>query len=524
MGQRPPERILRVGQLNRYVRVKLERWGQVWVEGELSDVSRASSGHLYFCLNDGVEPAQIRAVMFRGDARFAKAEMRDGERVRVRGRFTFYEPRGGLQIVVRLALPAGEGDRREQLARLKKKLAKEGLFAPARKRRLPRFPSVVGVVTSRRGAALHDVVRVASGRAPVRLVVAHCQVQGPDAPASIRAALRRVARVPGLEVVILTRGGGASEDLAAFDDEAVARAVAALHVPVVSGVGHEVDETVVDLVADVRAATPSNAAELVVPDRGALAAELASHRRHLEQGLEMQIGRERLRLERLARRLADPRRALGGVRQRFFGAARALERAARRTVAGRRQALNGWVQRLGRLDPRTRLAGDRARLARSDRALERAVERRVAADRHRFQALAHRLRRQDPRARLDRDRARLEGLRHRLEQTAGEVTRDRRRRLVDAGAALRLTVGPTLGRGRAELAEVAARLSALSPLRVLGRGYAIALHEPTGRALTRAEEAAIGDRVRVRLARGTLLTEVRAIEPGEDGRDGDGEA
>src|SRR5690606_4412542 len=163
----------------------------------------------------------------------------------------------------------------------------EGLFSRERKRPLPRYPRVVGLVTSREGAAVHDVVRVASARAPVRLVVSHCQVQGPEAPVSIVRAIRRICRLPGLEVIIVTRGGGASEDLFAFNDERVARAIAACPVPVVSGVGHEIDETIADLVADVRAATPSNAAELVVPDGAALRAEIHYHRRRLERALEV---------------------------------------------------------------------------------------------------------------------------------------------------------------------------------------------------------------------------------------------
>lgn len=513
MRGQEPERILRVGQLNRFVRVKLERWGDVWVEGELSDVSRSQAGHLFFCLNDSVEPAQVRAVMFQGDARVTRAKMKDGERVRVRGRFTFYEPRGALQIVVRTALAAGEGDRSEQRARLKQKLAKEGLFAAERKRPLPRFPSVVGLVTSRRGAALHDVIRVATSRAPVRLVVSHCQVQGPDAPSSIVAALRRVSRLPGLEVIILTRGGGASEDLAAFDDEDVARAIAGCPVPVVSGVGHEVDETIADLVADLRAATPSNAAERVVPDRGALAAEIASYRRHLEQALEMQLGRERLRLERLERRLMDPRRALGGVRHRFHTASSSLERAVNRSLARDRQRLHALVHRLGRLEPGSRLAKERGQVSAAESRLERAMARSLLGHRHRFSALQRRLDGVDPRALLARDRARFGALVHRLEQAAIPLVREQRLRLRDQTARLQRTMRPALAQRRAGLAEIAAKLDALSPLRVLSRGYAIALHEPTGRALLRASDVNIGDRVRVRLHRGTIVTEVRGIEP-----------
>lgn len=463
MQRKEPARIYRVAELSRRVRAKVESWGEVWVEGELSDVSRATSGHLYFTLNDGVEQAQLRGVMFRGDARFARAKMQDGERVRMLGTLSLYEPRGTFQVLARVALTAGAGDRAAELARLKKKLAAEGLFAPERKRKLPRFPSVIGLVTSREGAAVHDVIRVASGRAPVRLVVSHCQVQGAEAPPSIVRAIRRICRLPGLDVVIVTRGGGATEDLWAFNDERVARAIAACPVPVVSGVGHEVDETIADLVADVRAATPSNAAELVVPDAGALRAELEFHRRRLERALEVRTGQGRLRLERLERRLADPRRALSGVRHRFVASNADLERA------------------MGRV-----LASERARLG----------------------ALTHRLGRLDPRAALARDRAALVGLTHRLRSIEKPLIDERRRAFASLEATLRASMRPRLNEARGSLASLAGRLSALSPLSILARGYAIAIHEETGKALLSSSEASVGDRVNVRLAEGQMVVRV----------------
>ena len=472
MSSAEPAPVLRVGQLNRFVARKLDGWREVWVEGELSDVKRAPSGHVFFNLNDGTEPAQIAVVMYRGDARHVRAKMQNGERVRVRARFSFYEPRGRMQLIASRALPAGEGDRKEQLERLKKKLAAEGLFAIERKRPLPLYPALVGLVTSRQGAALHDVVRVAAGRAPVRLVVAHCQVQGPDAAASIAAAIRRIGRLPGLEVVIVTRGGGGSEDLGAFNEEPVVRAIAACPVPVVSGVGHEVDEALADLVADVRAATPSNAAEIVVPDRAALEAELDARARRVQQALAHHLGRERLRLERLERRLADPRRALGGVRHRFERSIDALERAAR-----------------GRL----------------------------TVDAQRLDGLTRRLTHEHARAALALDRARLVALSHRLERMGPTLVSPARRNIAILVAAL----GPAGRLGtrtaRARLGELAARLGSLSPLAVLSRGYAIAIHEPTGRALVASSEAAVGDAIRVRLAKGSLLAEVRrTLEPEDD--------
>ena len=460
-------RVYRVAELNRRVRLRLEQWGEVWVEGEIADASRAASGHVYFTLADSREPAQIRVVMFRGDARFARAKLEDGEHVRLLGRLSLFEPRGTFQLLARVARLAGEGDRRAELERLKKKLAAEGFFAPERKRSLPRFPRVVGVVTSRDGAALYDIERVAAARAPVRLVLSHCQVQGPDAPESIALALWRISRLPGLEVLILARGGGASEDLSAFNDERVARAIAACPVPVVSGVGHETDDTIADLVADVRAATPSNAAELVVPDREALASELAHARRRLERALEVRVGRARLALERAERALGDPRRHVVATRDVLRASERALERAMGRAIAAHRAEAELLARRLGLLDPRRALATDRARL----------VE-----------------------------------LEARLRETSRAIAASRE--IDDLHERLRLALPPRLARERGALGALAAKLDALSPLGILARGYAIALSDASGKAIVHAKDVAIGDTLTVRVHEGVLRATVTGVEDG----------
>jgi exodeoxyribonuclease VII large subunit len=435
-------RVYRVGQLNRMVRLTLEdRWGDVWTEGELSDVSHAGSGHVYFTLNDEEEQAQVRGVMFRTDARRSKAKLEDGARVRMRGALSLFEPRGSFQFIARIALPQGLGDLHAQFEAVRKKLEAEGLLDPARKRRLPKLPRVLGVVTSEHGAALHDIVRVASERCPVHIVIAPCLVQGRDAPRSIVFALRALARVPGLDAVIVGRGGGAAEDLVAFNDERVARAIAKFPVPVVSAVGHEVDVTIADVVADVRASTPSNAAELCVPDRRALVAELGSHRRALERAMEMRVHKSRLRLERSGQRLSDPRALL---------------------------------------------AQGRARIARAEQRMAQCVRGRLRAERAALREQVDRLARRDPRFLCAQDRARLHELRGRLSSLARTLTQRR----------------------HALLSQRAARLHALSPLAVLARGYAIALHEPSGRALLRAGDAADGDVVRLRLHEGELRTRV----------------
>jgi exodeoxyribonuclease VII large subunit len=467
----PAPRVLRVAELNRIARFALEdRFPDLWVEGELNDVSRPASGHVYFTLCDADPPAQVRGVMYRSDARRTRAKLENGVRVRLRCSLTIYEPRGSFQVIARIALPAGDGDRAAQVARIRQKLAAEGLLDPARKRPLPRVPRVIGVVTSRDGAAIHDVIRVAHARYPVRIVLAHCQVQGPDAPQSIVAAIRSIQRLPDLDVVLVVRGGGAAEDLSAYDDESVVRAVAECRVPTVSGVGHEIDVTLVDLVADVRAATPSNAAEIAVPDRNQLRAEIEHLERALARQFDQRIQRERLKIERLLRRLPDPRRRLGPARQSLASLRAALERAIARRIGEARRELERWRTQLAVHDPQARLSRDRARLRGFGDRLERAMRDFIARER--------------------------------------QMVRDLERALVGRGPAV-------TGARRAELTALAAKLEVLSPLAILARGYAIVLHVPSGRALVRARDAAAGDHVRVRLHRGTLDAVVERVQPEE---------
>lgn len=439
------ERVFRVAEVNRAVRLTLEdNWGNVLIEGELSDVRRAK-GHVYFSLNDEEDPAQLRGVMFASDVRRTKAPLEDGARVRFRGTLSLYAARGQFQLIARSAKLAGEGDLAAQFRRLREKLEAEGLLDPERKRPLPDLPRVVGVVTSRTGAALHDIIRVASERCPVQILVADCRVQGEDAPRSIVAALELIQRVDDLDVVIVSRGGGSAEDLWAFNDEGVARAIAACRVPVVSGVGHEVDVTIADLVADVRASTPSNAAEIVVPEREALLRDVQSLERRLSQALDNRIGGFRLRLERLLRPLYGARRVLAPTRERL-------------------------------------------------------------ADLH------QRLMRLDPRSVLRRDQRLLAGLTERLRDAGRMPIRGGRERLMSLRLPLLARGRPMVREARGAYAELCAQLDALSPLRVLERGYAIAIHESTGRAVRSDSEVRPGDRLRVRVFDGEFGAKVEPHE------------
>jgi exodeoxyribonuclease VII large subunit len=378
MGPEPKKQerpILRVLEVVRVARGLLEKGlPDVWVEGDISDASESASGHLYFTLNDGgpigdaaqpprrtaMPEAQIKCVVFRNDRPLMRAALENGARVRVRGRASVFEQRSTLQLIVSAAVPAGVGDRHAELARLRQKLTKEGLFDPARKRPLPRVPRVIGLVTSKKGAAILDVVKVARARLAVRIVVAHCLVQGPDAPGSIVRGLEALGKLPGLDVVIVARGGGASEDLSVFDDENVVRAIARCPVPVVTGVGHEVDVTLSDLAADRRASTPSNAAEIVVPDGAKLRAELRLAVRRLSHGLDGRVRAARMLQGSLSTRLLEQRRAIFSQRARARDGELRLERAVRKLGEQRRARLRALVTRLERADPRARLHRSRA--------------------------------------------------------------------------------------------------------------------------------------------------------------------
>jgi exodeoxyribonuclease VII large subunit len=306
-GRPLEDQALSVSALAALARETLERaFPSLWVAGEVAGWKRyGSSGHCYFTLRDA--HAQVRCVMFRTDAQRLPADPEEGTQVRLLGRLTLYDRKGDVQFVVReLESRAAGGLWRVAFEKLRTKLEAEGLLAAGRKRPLPGFPSTVGVVTSPAGAALHDILHVIRRRAPwVRVVLSAARVQGEGAAREIARALARLDRVPGLDVVIVGRGGGGAEDLWAFNEEPVARAIAACPVPVISAVGHETDITIADLVADLRAPTPSAAAERAVPDGLALAAGLRVTENRLREALLRGVSRRRDRLAQVAEGLED---------------------------------------------------------------------------------------------------------------------------------------------------------------------------------------------------------------------------
>jgi exodeoxyribonuclease VII large subunit len=440
-------RVLTVTELTVRVRDLLEsEFFEIWVEGELSNCRLWNTGHLYFTLKDSA--SQIRGVIFRSALRYLKFKPADGLRVVARGRVSVYEPKGEYQLVCEHLEPQGLGALQLAFDQLKKRLQEEGLFDASRKRPLPALPRKIGIVTSLDGAAIRDIIKVLRRRyANAHLVVCPARVQGEDAAPDVARALRQIARVPGVDVIIVGRGGGSIEDLWAFNEEIVARAIARSPVPVVSAVGHETDVTIADFVADVRAPTPSAAAELVVARKD----EFCGRIDRLEDRLRAAA---RGRVQRLSRRvhMLSGRPAIAGY-------------AGRLAMRGRHAAeLMHALARIGR-----------AQLAMRDRRVQQ-------------------LRRQLETFDLGR---RLAGVRTRLVSGRGELER---------------AMTARHHRAESQFRSCATRLEAMSPLAVLGRGYAVAWNADRTHVLRDAAEVKQGDTVRVTLSRGEIETKVSRTE------------
>ena len=434
-----PRRILTVSELTGRIRLCLEeRFIDLWVEGELSNCRVWNTGHMYFTLKDG--GAQIRAVMFRSAIRALRFRPQDGLRVVVRGRVSVYDVKGEYQIVCEQLEPEGLGALQLAFDQLKARLGAEGLFDVRRKRSLPALPRKIGVVTSLDGAAVRDIVNVLQRRYPnAHIVIRPARVQGEGAALDIARALSALGRVKGIDVIIVGRGGGSIEDLWAFNEEVVARAIAGCPVPTISAVGHETDVTIADFVADVRAATPSAAAELVVARKDDVCA----------------------RIDRLAHRGETATRA------RCHRAESRL-----RTLEGR----PGYAGVGARVAMRGRYVSDLT----FD--LGRTVQSRLGARERVLRTLDASLETFDLRRRLGTIRSRLVHADGRLATALGRFRHASDRRLRSA----------------------ASRLDALSPLAVLGRGYAVCWNADRSAILRDAAAVATGDRVRITLARGEL--------------------
>jgi len=436
----PPERrVFTVTELTAAIRGLLETsFGDVWVEGEISNCRVWNTGHMYFTLKDG--GAQIKAVMFRSAVRYLKFKTEDGQVVIARGRLGVYDPKGEYQIVCEHLEPQGLGALQLAFEQLKKRLRAEGLFDQARKRPLPSLPRKIGIVTSLDGAAIRDIIQVLRRRHPnAHLVIRPTRVQGEGAAEDVARALRAIAKVPGVDVVIAGRGGGSIEDLWAFNEEVVARAIAACPVPVVSAVGHEVDFTIADFVADLRAPTPSAAAEMVVTAKDDFCSRIDRLSQRLHATARAGVQRRRALVHTLATRrgVASWQARLAMRGRHAAELTHTLRRVATALVARRERAHRAWHVRLEARDLRRRLAGIRGRLGSADARMGSAAER----------------------------------ARHRAQSRFGAT---------------------------------AARLESLSPLAVLGRGYAVCWNERRTAIIRSAASVAPNDRVQVTLHDGEI--------------------
>ncbi|MGP8051923.1 MAG: exodeoxyribonuclease VII large subunit [Desulfobaccales bacterium] len=354
--------IYSVSSLSREIRERLEsHFSLVWVSGEVSNLRQPLSGHCYFTLKDA--GAQLRAVLFKGNYQYLRFKPQEGSQFLCRGRLTVYEPRGEYQLVVDYLEPLGLGALAQAFEALKTRLQAEGLFDPERKKPLPFLPKRVALVTSPTGAAVRDFLRLLRQRyANLEVLIYPVKVQGREAAAEIVRALQDLATYPGLEVIVLARGGGSLEDLWPFNEEAVARAIYHCPLPVVSAVGHEVDFTIADFVADLRAPTPSAAVELVAPAKAELTRRLERLGASLLGAASRTQAAARQHLHLVSRRLPDLGRRLVDLRLQVDDQGEALVRRARRLLAGQRQHLRLASSRLVLLSPRRVLVPWRQRL------------------------------------------------------------------------------------------------------------------------------------------------------------------
>ncbi len=390
---RPRDEILSVAELAGRLRQRIQTLGSIVVEGEVSGFKGpAPTGHLYFTLSDEREDASIACAMFRREAQAAGGDrVVNGARIKIRATPDLFAPRGALQLIVAKVALKGEGDLAARREALKAKLAAEGLFDPARKRKLPSDPRVIGVVTSASGAAFQDIVKVARRRGRVRILLAPAQVQGDVAAHQIARAIERLSKVKAVDVIIVGRGGGSAEDLAAFDDEGVARAIANCPKPVVAAVGHEVDWSIACLVADVRAATPSQAAELIVPDDAAREDRLREVTQRLASAIRARMHARGNHLARLAARVRAPERALATQRQKVDELHARLTDAIRARVDVAEKTRDQLERRLLARHPRTVLAASRHALAPMEMRLRTAMDRALERRKNALANVAHKL-------------------------------------------------------------------------------------------------------------------------------------
>jgi exodeoxyribonuclease VII large subunit len=484
-GARRP-RALTVTQLVVMVREALElNLDECWVAGEVSNLRLAPSGHLYLTLKDA--RSSIPVVMFRSAFERQRLRVADGLQVLVRGRVSLYEARGTLQFYAEEIQPRGLGALQLAFEQLKQRLNAEGLFDAARKRPIPFLPRTVGIVTALGGAALHDMLSILLGRNPnLHILIRPAKVQGAGAAADVAQAIAELNRDRRCDVIIVGRGGGSLEDLWAFNEEVVARAIRRSVIPVISAVGHEIDYTIADFAADLRAPTPTAAAHLATPSKAELKQRVDETAATLMGAMRGTLAAYHRELNQLARGVRNPAVQLRQTRQRVDECAAGLEAAVARVVGSRRRLLGHLAQRLRA--PAHMAREIRIRAARVALHLARSLTAAVQGHRVHTTRLAAQLSRAPLRQRAQAHRREVAACNERLIGGA--------RRMLEAR--------------RHVLAQLAGRLDSLSPLKVLERGYAVAINTRDGRVVTDAAAVEIGDELDVRVNRGRLTAVTRA--------------
>lgn len=472
-------KVLSVGDLTRQIKGTLERsFTRVLVRGEVSNFRGANArGHLYFCLKDA--DAQIDTKIWASSAARLKFKLRDGLAVVVEGHVDLYEPQGRYSLIVTKIEPEGEGALALAFQQLKERLTAEGLMGDKRvrpPRAIPFLPRRIGVVTSRTGAALQDFLRVLYSRHPrLSVLVADARVQGDGSAQEVARAIQRLSRTD-VDVIVVTRGGGSLEDLWTFNEELVARAIHACPVPVVSAIGHEIDFTIADFVADYRAPTPSAAAEKLAPVLAELELQVATWKSRLHKAMERKLLVDRSRAALLREKLADPRRVLDGHRLHLSEQADALTDALRRQLRARHERLKSLTERLSRQRPEAKLSQNRQQLGQLEQRLQKAMLSQLGQRREKLRKARISIERQSPLAKVRHAHGALSRLRSELLSTMKART----------------------VKERHTLAACVQRLDALSPLQVMRRGYAVA-YGAEGHVVRSGADVREGDEISVRL-------------------------
>lgn len=468
MFQAPARKVYPVRELVGAVRTQVERsFTDVYVEGEISNYRPAESGHLYFTLKDGT--AQLRMVMWRTQARLLRFRPENGQQVIARGRVTVYDERGDLQFQAEHLEPKGAGALQIAFEQLKAKLAAEGLFEQGRKQPIPVLPRTIGVVTSPRGAALQDILNILRRRhESVNVLIYPAQVQGEVAASEVTAGVRYFSRNGQVDVVIVARGGGSFEDLFAFNDEGLARAIAACEIPVISAVGHETDFTICDFVSDLRAPTPSAAAELVIRSKHELSEKLQSFHRRLAQAMGYKLLRAGTALSKLAQSAVFARM--------------------QDSIARRQQRVDNLAYRLAQAQARI-----------------------LKAQLRRVETLEAQLRHHDLRVRTGLMRRQLESRGAELTTAMARLLVTRRTELNRLTVALASAQETVLLRRRSRWERVNSSLEALSPKAILARGYAL-VFDAEGHLVKQASQLSPGAQVRTQLGRGEFTSKVDRIQ------------